>query len=81
MIIQCQLSQTSTEPVAITELSMGAKDHLPAGTGTLIVFLWTVLPLPLHSTQGCGMCIRVPLHRRQVERITNGPVTADSHVT
>lgn len=47
---------------------------VPAGTGTVIFFRWTVDPLPSHSIQGLGMCILDPWHLRQVERIMNGPV-------
>ena len=47
---------------------------LPAGTGTVTFFRWTVEPLPSHSKHGLGMYILVPRHLLHVVLIMKGPV-------
>lgn len=53
---------------------------IPAGTGTVIFFLWTVVPLPSQTEQGFLMRTLVPWQRRHVDFIRKGPVVMDSYI-
>merc|ERR1739844_270089 len=59
---------------APTDMRTVCPSSIPAGTGTLTRCCCLVCPPPPQSLHGCLFANPFPWHRRQVDRIINGPV-------